>query len=110
MWIVMTSSAKARGNWGGYRNVNVVNVRYDLGYGSPPEFPRPSMISERAIGVFKPLGAPRAVIDLGAHKTGTTDRCAYRRAIKRAEEICARLNNAPPHALPQEVFTWGGSA
>lgn len=109
-WVVMTSSAQVKGRarqFGTYRRVAVVNVRYDLAW-SPATYPK--MISERAIGVIKPAGARSGIIDLGAHSVGKTEKCAYRRALRDAEERAARLNNSHPDSLPAELFTWGGSA
>jgi hypothetical protein len=105
-WIVMTASAKPRGNFGTYRRVAVVHVRYDMAWWGRA----PAMISTRARGVFAPHGADRAIIDLGSHSVGKTARCAYRVALERAEGIAQRLNNTAPEALPAELMTYGGSA
>jgi len=109
-WIVMTASGQVKGRarqFGTYRRVAVVNVRYDLAWHGATH---PAMISERARGVVKAHGADRSVIDLGTHSVGKTERCAYRGALTRAEEIAQRLNNAAPSALSTELMTFGGSA
>ena len=103
-WKVMTASAHVSGKarqYGRYRRVAVVSVVHGC---------EPAMISERAKGVFRPLGAPSAIIDLGSHSVGKTAKCAYQQALRRAEDICRQLNNAQPTALPTELWSWGGSA
>lgn len=106
MWIVMTSAAKMPNScWGRYRNVAVVSCRYDIATSGGP-----AMISQRAKGVFQPLGALRAIIPLGRFSVGKTERCAYQRALREAKGIADQLNNAQPTALPAELFTFGGSA
>jgi hypothetical protein len=109
-WIVMTASAKVKGRakqFGRYRRVAVVHVRYDMAW---PNTLGPAMISTRARGVFAPHGTDRAIIDLGSHSVGKTARCVYRVALERAEGIAQRLNNTAPEALPAELVTYGGSA
>ena len=105
MWIVQTSSGQVKGKarqFGTYRRVAVICTHYWA--------PGASMISERSRDIWCPRGARSGVIDLGTHSVGKTERCAYRRALARAEEIAHRLNNAQPDALPQDLWTWGGSA
>lgn len=106
MWIVMTSAAKMPVSCRGrYRKVAVVSCHYWIANEGGPK-----MISERARGVYRPLGAPRAIIDLGHRSVGKTERSAYARTLAEAEEIARQLNAAQPEALPSELFTFGGSA
>jgi hypothetical protein len=63
---------------------------------------RPAMISTRAKGVL-------AVNDLGHHSVGKTERCAYRRALKRAEEIAHAANNAQDWATAEQLMTTGSA-
>jgi hypothetical protein len=78
-FIVQTSSAKMPQNcWGTYRNVAVLEVEEGLEW--------VSMISDRA------RGCKRVVLRYGPQHVGSTDRCAYERTLKRAEEYAARLN------------------
>lgn len=80
MFQVMTSTAKMPTScWGRYRNVAIVET-VDNTY--------PSMISERARGVI------RIVKHYGPHHVGATDRSAYQRALKEAQEAAAALNAA----------------
>jgi hypothetical protein len=77
--IVMTSSARVAGKarrFGTYRNVAVVEVEA----GS-----QPAMISERARGVV------RIVQHFGALSVGSTERCAYARALREAESLVTVL-------------------
>jgi hypothetical protein len=83
-WIVMTSAAHVgagKRTWGTYRNVALVMLTPD--YAASGMVPK--MISTRAVGVEK-------ILHLGHHSVGTTYRCAYQKAIVRAEEIAAELN------------------
>jgi hypothetical protein len=100
MYIVMTSKAAMPGSCrGNYRRVAVLNVlSYDYNRGF-----RPAMISERARGVLR-------VIDLGHHSVGKTERCAYQRALARAEAMATALNNAGDAATVEDIIGAGGSA
>lgn len=85
-WIVMTSSAQVHGRarqYGRYRNVALVRLTDDYAAAGK----RPTMISQRAQGVVR-------IIHLGAHSVGTTERCAYRRALADAQARIAALNAA----------------
>ena len=79
-YIVMTASAKMPSScWGKYGRVAVVEVEVSA--------PRPKMISRRARGVVRIVETwERCFI-------GTTDRCAFYRAVAEAEELAARLNS-----------------
>jgi hypothetical protein len=100
MYIVMTSKAAMPGSCrGNYRRVAVVQVlSYDWNRGIQPK-----MISERARGVYR-------VIDLGHHSVGKTERCAYQRALVRAQAMAADLNNARDQATVEDLIGAGGSA
>lgn len=107
MWIVMTSAAKMPTScWGQYRNVALVHI--DQHYTATGKIP--AIISERARGVVRLSTMASAVIRLGHHNVGSTERCAYRRAIVLAEQRAQRLNNLAPEAQASEIVTWGGSA
>lgn len=100
MWTVMTSAARMPNNcWGKYRNVALVqlNQHYTAnGY-------TPRMISTRARGVLR-------VEEMGHFHVGTTDRCAYERALQEALRRAEELNTAAPLAQEELLMTWGGSA
>lgn len=85
MWVVMTSSARMPSSCMGiYRNVALVKLTQEytaLGL-------RPKLISERARGVL-------AVDHRGAHFVGTTERCAFARALAEAVAEARNRNNAP---------------
>ena len=87
MFIVMTASAKVSGKlrqYGGqYRHVAVVEV-------DPSVCDFPAMISTRAKGVV------RIVSDSGALKVGTTERCAWFRAVSEANALATKLNSNVP--------------
>lgn len=97
MWVVMTSAAHMPQSCKGrYRNVALVLLDQ---YHTARNL-RPAMISERAKGVLR-------VEHFGHHNVGKTDKCAYARALERAERIAFERNNAP--TVP-DYSTWGGSA
>lgn len=100
MYVVMTSAANIPSScWGRYRRVAVVDVLYyDWNRGI-----KPAMISERAKGVYR-------LIDLGNHSVGKTDRCAYKRALARAEAMARELNAAGDPATVENIIGAGGSA
>jgi len=100
MWIAMSSSAKMPNSCRGtYRRVAVVQLSsWYTAHGL-----RPAMISERAKGVLR-------VLDLGKHSVGLTDRCAFARTMKQAEEIAHIRNNVPCDADIDLLTAWGGSA
>jgi len=76
-YIVMDRAAKMPGNcWGQYRRVAVVEVEAGV---------KPKMISERARGVV------RVVQTWEKQHVGTTERCAFRRALIEARELAAEL-------------------
>ena len=79
-YIVMSASAKMPGTcWGHYGRIAV--IERDLGYEG-----RIAMISNRARGVKK-------VVETWENlNIGKTDRCAYSRALRKAEEYAKRLN------------------
>ncbi len=95
MCIVMTSSAKMPNScWGTYRRVAVVQLnQHYTAHGL-----RPKMISERAKGVLR-------VIDLGNHNVGKTDRCAWARKMREAQETADRLNNDREIAAGELLIT-----
>lgn len=62
--------------WGTYRRVAVLEVEAGT---------HPAMISERAVGVY------RVVQEWGPCNVGTTERCAYERALSEAYELIDRL-------------------
>jgi len=79
--IVMTSQARMPGNcWGRYGNVAV--VRLDPGFEGSPK-----MISTHARGVAE------VTHHYGAHNIGSTERCAFKRTLKKAGEYAAELNH-----------------
>lgn len=79
-FIVMSRSAHMPANcWGEYRRVAVVET--DL----PAPF-EPTMISPRASRVIR-------IVDTWERlNVGTTERCAYRKALAEAEALAAKLN------------------
>jgi len=78
-YIVKTAAAAMPNKcWGEYRRVAVLEV--DVGV-------EPSMISERARGVH------RVVATWERLNVGKTEKCAYARAIKDAEEMASALND-----------------
>ncbi len=78
-YIVKTAAARMPAScWGKYRRVAVLEVE-------PGAEPR--MISARARGVV------RVVETWDALNVGTSDRCAYRRALAEAEALAANLNS-----------------
>lgn len=64
--------------WGRYRRVAVLEVETGT---------VPAMISGRARGVV------RVVQTWEKRHVGTTDRCAYERAVAEAQELAAELNS-----------------
>jgi hypothetical protein len=79
-FIVQTSASCMPSSCKGfYRNVAVLEVDDSLS--------QVSMISERA------RGCRRIVWYSGKNNVGTTERCAYRRALRKAEELAAKLND-----------------
>ena len=83
---------------GMYRRVAVVQLnQHYTAHGL-----RPKMISERAVGVLR-------VVDLGKHNVGKTDRCAYRRKLKEAQEMVDRINSDRVTASGELLIT-GASA
>ena len=78
-FIIKSSKAKMPGTcWGVYARIAVLEVDADVD--------TVSMISERARGVH------RIVRTWESLNVGTTDRCAYARALAVAEELADRLN------------------
>jgi hypothetical protein len=100
MFIVMTAAAHMPSSCRGrYRRVAVVEVMsYDLNHGNAPK-----RIDARDRRIFR-------VIDLGKHSVGKTERCAYARALKQAEALAYRLNNAGDLATAEQIIGAGGSA
>lgn len=79
-YVVKTAAAQMPGScWGVYRRVAVLEVERGT---------VPAMISERARGVV------RVVETWEKLNVGKTERCAYRVALREAEELAARLNAA----------------
>ncbi|HKD27865.1 MAG TPA: hypothetical protein VKC66_18410 [Xanthobacteraceae bacterium] len=99
MWIVMTSAACMPSRcWGTYRRVALVKLNqhytaHDL---------RPKMISLRARGVLD-------MRDLGRHNVGASNRCAYAKALDRANALAFQLNNAEPLAHPELLMGWASA-
>lgn len=83
----MTASAKVssklRQYGGQYRHVAVVEI-------DPSVCEIPAMISTHAKGVI------RIVSDSGALKVGSTERCAWFRAVEEANVLAAKLNDSVP--------------
>jgi hypothetical protein len=101
MWIVMTASAQMPARCKGrYRKIALVQLsQHYTAHGL-----RPHAISHHARGVLR-------IVQLGSHHVGLTDRCAYARALARAEEMCADLNNTPSVMAGDDLLmTLGGSA
>lgn len=83
-YIVQTASAKMPAScWGKYRHVAVMEVESDT---------VPAMISTRARGVR------RIVQTWERRNVGTTDRCAFKRALAEASRLAAQLNATDDHA------------
>ena len=80
-FIVMSRSAHMPpGCWGEYRRVAVVETTL------PAPF-EPRMISERSTGVVR-------IVDTWEKlNVGTSDRCAYAKALAEAEALADKLNN-----------------
>jgi hypothetical protein len=78
-FIVQTASAKMPSScWGQYRRVAVLEVAGTV--------KRVSMISSRARGV-------KAIVETWEKlNVGSTERCAYRRALREAIELAEKLN------------------
>ncbi len=75
---VMTAAVKPLGGWGSYARIVVVEIDLDL--------PRPKIISMRA-------RALRSIVrEWSPVYVGTTERCAYQRALRSARELAAALN------------------
>lgn len=109
MWIVMTSSAKTPSSWkwkAPHRNIAMVNLSQEY----TAKGLTPAMISDRAKGISKLSTMRSAVIHLGMHRVGNTEKGAYQKALADANERCQRLNNMAPIAQAAEIMTWGGSA
>jgi len=101
MWIVMTSCAKMPSScWGRYRNVALVQLdQYYTAHGLEPAY-----ISTHARGVLR-------VRHLGHFNDGKTARCAYARAVMRAQQMADDINNSPTvEAGDAILMSWGGSA
>ena len=100
MHVVMTSSAqmpsKVRAP---YRNVAVVQLTQEF----TSHNWRPKMISTRAKGVLR-------LYHLGHHFVGKTEKCAYRKALARADDMAYRMNNVRDMATIQDIIGAGGSA
>lgn len=79
VYLIQTSSAHMPNScWGRYRNVAILEVDSILRR-------HVSMISDRARGVVE------VYQHLGHHHVGTTDRCAYAKALAQAESTLDRL-------------------
>ncbi len=77
-YIVQTACAKMPNScWGQYRRVAVMEVMAGT---------QPAMISKRARGVVHIVATWERL------NVGTTDRCAYRRALSEAREMARDLN------------------
>jgi len=77
-YTIMTASAKMPAScWGIYKRVALVEVEKGM---------EPKMISERAKGLV------RIVRTWEKLNVGTTDKCAYRRALTEAQAELAKLN------------------
>jgi hypothetical protein len=100
MYVIMTAAAHMPSSCRGtYRRVAVVEVlAYDYNRGNGPK-----RIDPRDRKIYR-------IIDLGKHNVGSTDRCAYARALKQAKELAHRLNNAGDIATAQDIIGAGGSA
>lgn len=84
-YIVMHASAKMPSScWGTYRRVAVVELTDEYA----TEGKLPTMISARAIGV------ERLVETWEKRHVGKTERCAFRVALREAEEMADELNAA----------------
>lgn len=78
-FVVHVSSARMPSNcWGKYRHVAVLEISTHV--------ESVSMISERA------KGCKKIVAYWGNLNVGTTERCAYRKALKKAHKLCDKLN------------------
>jgi len=99
MWIVMTSSANMPSSCRGrYRNVAVVQLTQE----ATARNLLPSRIDARDKRIVR-------IAHLGHHSVGSTDRCAYAQAVKRAEAMAYERNNRA-EVLPTDLMSWGGSA
>jgi hypothetical protein len=100
MYVVTTASAAMPSScMGQYRHVRVVKVcYYDWVRGLRPT----SIRSKQVLQV---------VSDTGPWNVGKTERCAYAKALVRANELASRLNNAPAEEnAAQIILEAGGSA
>jgi len=89
-YIIMTASAHMPNScWGIYRRVALVEVEKGV---------EPKMISERARGVV------RIVRTWENLNVGTTDKCAYRRALAEAKTELAELEKDNTHTLATFAF------
>jgi hypothetical protein len=100
MWIVSTSSAHMPNSCKGtYRNVALLKLSQH--YAANDLLPK--MLSIRARGVLD-------IVHLGHHNVGSTARCAYQRALRRADQMAKDLNAQSPIAQGEYLMSWGGSA
>ena len=77
-FVVMTASECMPSScWGKYGKVAVVEIEEDAD---------PKMISERARGVVRIVETWRRL------NVGTTERCAFQKALAEANELCDKLN------------------
>lgn len=100
MYVVTSASAAMPSSCKGqYRHVRVVKVcYYDWVRGQRPKSIRDKQVLQ-------------VISDTGPHNVGKTERCAYQRALKRANELAQRLNNAPEEKdAAQIILEAGGSA
>ena len=80
MYMVMSASEKMPNScWGRYGKVAVVELE-------PGFRERPSMISERAVGLKEIVAEWRRL------NVGSTERCAFQVALAAANELCDELN------------------
>lgn len=100
--IVVTKCAKMPGScMGTYRKVYVLDVPYWKAW-------------EHELGKWEPHACNakdvlRVINDSGPQNVGKTDRCAYRKAIKAAEELARRVNAAGDVAEAEQLISYGSA-
>jgi hypothetical protein len=97
--IVYTASASMPSSCKGhYRIVRVIDVPYWL---ANQKGWRPHAVTSKDV--------LRIIRDLGPQSVGKTDRCAYAKAIKRAEALAYEYNNSRSMAEAEQLISTGSA-
>jgi hypothetical protein len=98
--VVTKSAAMPSSCMGNYRKVAVVDVPYWLAW--QKDF-QPREISERCKEVL------RVIRNYGPQSVGKTERCAYQRTIKAAQELANEYNNSRDMATAEQLISTGSA-